>query len=412
VIENMAADSTFKTANKRQQNSAAISKGQPGKSADGQARSIALALQGGGSHGAFTWGVLDRLLDEIEAGSIKIGAISGASAGAINAALLSSGLAIGGADVARRKLRDFWSSVSRRGFFSGNPLFGFAEPSPFGGWNIDWSPIAIWLEMVGLVVSPYANPFYTDSLRPLLDEAFPPSHLQALNGPEAPRLFLSATAVHNDQRKIFVQPNITTDVLRASACLPTEFRAVPIERVPYWDGGYLGNPPLSPLIDVVDELFLVLVNPLLRRNMPPTNARAILDRLNEITFNSSVVLEINAIETVNGILAGLKDAGLANPTKYRPIRFHYIHNDAFLGNLGFVSKNSTSWDLLSKLFDEGRKTADVWWMKHHHQLGHESSCNVREELVKPLLHAQPPVHAGPQIVNAFPSRDTVNEISS
>src|ERR1700682_922098 len=194
---------------------------------------VALALQGGGSHGAFTWGVLDRLLEDVARARLRITAISGASAGGINATLCACGLVLGGADAARHKLRTFWEAVSRGGALAGNPLFGFAEPGPFGGWNIDWSPMAIALEAVGLVISPYNNPFYRDALRPLLEQVLPATELAAFNqSEEAARVFISATNVRDNQRTIFTQPDISLDALRASACLPTTFRAVSIDGVP------------------------------------------------------------------------------------------------------------------------------------------------------------------------------------
>jgi NTE family protein len=210
-----------------------------------QPPSVALALQGGGSHGAFTWGVLDRLLQEVAGGRLRFAAISGTSAGALNAALTASGLIQDGAALARRKLEDFWHSLARGGFLGGNALF-FGEPGPFG-FNLDWSPVAIALEAIGLVVSPYTNPFYSDALAPLVAQAFPAADLAALNGADGPRLFLTATDVTSNGRAIFTQPDISTEALRASACLPSDFKAVSIGGVPYWDGGYLGNPSLSPL---------------------------------------------------------------------------------------------------------------------------------------------------------------------
>ena len=186
---------------------------------------ISLALQGGGSHGAFTWGVLDRLLQEVTANRLRIAAISGSSAGAINAALTVSGLVQGGPDIARQKLTDFWHTLSRRGFLAGNPLI-YCEPGPFGGVNLDWSPITIAMEAIGLVVSPYTNPFYADALAPLLAQAFPAADVAALNAAIAPRLFVGATDVVSNGRAIFTQPDISIDTLRASACLPTEFKAV------------------------------------------------------------------------------------------------------------------------------------------------------------------------------------------
>ena len=350
---------------------------------------VALALQGGGSHGAFTWGVLDRLLEDVARARLRITAISGASAGGINATLCACGLVLGGADAARHKLRTFWEAVSRGGALAGNPLFGFAEPGPFGGWNIDWSPMAIALEAVGLVISPYNNPFYRDALRPLLEQVLPATELAAFNqSEEAARVFISATNVRDNQRTIFTQPDISLDALRASACLPTTFRAVSIDGVTYWDGGYLGNPPLSPLVDVAQDLILVMVNPLVRQDMPPRNAPDILDRLNEIGFNASVVLEINAIEAVNRVLADLDAANASKPTKYKPVRFHLIRDDRFLAEFGFVSKSSTSWALIDNLFERGRTVAGRWLASNHGQLGRAASCNVRAELLKPVLGAK------------------------
>jgi NTE family protein len=316
---------------------------------------VALALQGGGSHGAFTWGVLDRLLEEVIATRLDVVAISGASAGAINATLCAAGLAVGGAQRAREQLRAFWEAVSRAGTSAGNALFGFGEPGPFGGWNIDWSPGAIMLEALGLVVSPYNNPFYRDPLGPVIRSVLSDADLSALNrATGSARVFVSATNVRDNERAIFTQPEISIDVLRASACLPSEFRTVSIDGTPYWDGGYLGNPPLSPLVDEAQDLILILVNPFVRHDMPPKSARGMLDRLNEIGFNASVVLEINAIETANRVLESVGPA--AEKSRFKPVRFHLIRDDAFLAKFGFVSKSSTSWSL-------PYSSVGGWWPK-------------------------------------------------
>lgn len=351
-------------------------------------RTVALALQGGGSHGAFTWGVLDRLLQEVAAGRLHFSAISGTSAGALNAALAVSGLVQGGPDLARRKLAEFWRAVSQRGFLAGNGLF-FGEPGPFGGFNLDWSPVAIALEATGLVVSPYTNPFYADALAPLLARAFPAAAIAAMNDAAAPVLFVTATNVSSNGRAIFTQPNVSADALRASACLPTESKAVTIGGVPYWDGGYLGNPALAPLLDHAQDLLLVLVNPFDRAAMPPLTAPAILDRINEITFNASVVLEVNAIEAVNRLLAELARTGTPYAGRYRPIRLHAVRNDSFAGQLGFMSKNSTSWSLLSTLRDAGARAAETWLAEHWRDVGTRSSFNVKAELTDKLLNGAP-----------------------
>ncbi len=346
------------------------------------ASGLALALQGGGSHGAFTWGVLDRLLEEVDRGELRISGFSGASAGAINAALCVCGLAAGGPPAARAKLRAFWEGLSRRGAAAGSAFWGFADPGMFG-FNIDWSPGAILLEAAGLVVSPYTNPFYVDTLAPLLQDAFSPAELAGLNAVAAPRLFVCATNVRTNALKVFAQPDITVDALRASACLPVEFQSVEIGREFYWDGGYIGNPALNPLLDVADDLLLVVVNPFTYAHPPPTTARQIMDRLNQITFNASLVQEVNAIEAVNRVLrAQGQTAGDA--TRYRPIRFHLIRNDRFMQTLGFVSKSSTSWDLIATLFEKGRSAAGHWVSAHGGKIGRESSVDPRSELLAPL----------------------------
>jgi len=345
--------------------------------------SVALALQGGGSHGAFTWGALDRLLDAVDDGSLRISGFSGASAGAINAALCATGLALGSSALARAKLRGFWEGVARRGAAAGNALFGFADPGLFG-LNIDWSPGAILLEAAGLVVSPYANPFYVDVLAPLLRELFSAADLAALNATKAPRLFVSATNVGTNALKLFTQPELSIDTLRASACLPSEFRSVQIGDAFYWDGGYLGNPALDPLLDIADDLLLVLINPLAYDHVPPTNARQILDRLNQITFNASLVLEVNAIEAVNKVLRaqGGRAAG-----RYRQVRLHMIRDERFMESLGFVSKSSTSATLIETLFEKGREAADRWLGAHLGKIGDASSFDPKAMLIGPVLKA-------------------------
>jgi NTE family protein len=346
---------------------------------------ISLALQGGGSHGAFTWGALDRLLEAAEAGRFEIAAISGASAGALNAAIAACGLIEGGPALARLRLGEFWRLIAQRGAMSGNFLF-YPEPGPFG-LNIDWNPAAIALEALGLVVSPYTNPFYRDMLGPLLAEVLPPARLARLNQEGTPRVFLSATNVGSDERRNFTQPEITIDTLRASCCLPSEFRAVEIGGEHYWDGGYLGNPSLEPLLDFADDLLLVLVNPLTRSDVPPKTARAILDRVNEITFNASVVLEMNAIAVVNELLQELSDQGIEYRGKFRPLRLHLVRDDAFEATLGVVSKNSTSWPLLEALRAAGQRAADRFLQEKADKIGRQSSADIKRELIDPVVSA-------------------------
>ncbi len=345
---------------------------------------IGLALQGGGSHGAYTWGVLDRVLQEVEAGRLKIAAISAASAGSINAAVMAAGLVEGGPSLARIRLAEFWRRLSQAGEWAGNSLFGFAEPGPFG-YNIDWSPGAIILEAAGLVISPYTNPFYADALGPVLQEVLPPERLARLNEGAGPRLFLCAVDITNNARTLFSQPGVTIDVLRASSCLPTEFRAVTIDGTPYWDGGFIGNPALAPLVDVADDLLLVLANALVRADMPPRGARAIQERLNEVTFNASVVLEMNAIAGINTLLDELHAAGVDYKGQYRRVNLHLIRDDAYLASLGYVSKSSTSWTFLQALHAEGFKVASRFFKESGDKIGHCCSFDVKAELTHPVL---------------------------
>ena len=350
---------------------------------------IGLGLQGGGSHGAFTWGVLDRLLEEVEAGRLAITAVSGASAGAINAAVLACGLAEGGPTLARTRLEEVWRKISEAGTLGGNALF-YGEPGLFG-LNIDWNPGAIALEALGLVVSPYTNPFYRDALGPLLGEVLPPERLAALNGEAAPRVFVTATDVATNWRANFSQPHITIESIRASACLPADFRAVQIGGETFWDGGYLGNPALEPLLDHADDLFVILANPLERRTgMPPRGPRAIADRLNEITFNASVVLEMNGIAAVNALLRDLQAQGIAYRGKYRPVHLHLIRDDTFLASLGSTSKNSTSWVLLSQLHAAGYAAAAEFFGKKSDDIGRCGTAEIERDVVRPLVKGRPP----------------------
>lgn len=349
----------------------------------GTPTTIALALQGGGSHGAFTWGVLDRLLREAASGRLRIAAISGASAGALNAAVTATGLVQGGPALARERLAELWHTLARAGFAEGNFLF-FPEPSPFGGFDLDFSPVSIALEAANLVVSPYTNPFYSDSLAPLLERVLPSARLAALNAAREPRLFVSATNIANTSRHLFTQPEISVTSLRASAALPSDFKAVTIDGVPYWDGGYLSNPPLAPLLDHAQDIVLVRLNPFVRKDMPPRLSPLIMDRENEITFNASLVLEINAIEAVNRVLADVAASGTTYHGRYRPVRLHAIHDDRFLASLGFASKNSTSATLLEALRAAGEHTADAWLREHGGMLGERSSLDVRGEITERL----------------------------
>jgi NTE family protein len=362
---------------------------------------VALALQGGGAHGAFTWGALDRLLDEVAADRLRVGAISGTSAGAINGALCARGL-LDGPEAARALLRRFWQASAERAYWGGNPFVRLLQPAFGGTWNLDWTPLAVAVDMLTQVISPYDVPFYANPLRDLLKDLLP--DLGRLNAPgeRAPRLFIGATNVGTNARKVFEAPEITIEALLASTCIPTAFRAIEDGQAAYWDGGFTGNPPLEPLLDVAQDVILVQINPLERGDMPPRSARDILDRLNEIIFNASLVLELNGINVVNKLLAETGAAG----THYRAIRFHRIADDAFMQTLGVSSKSNPSLPFLEALHDKGRAAADAWLRDNPDCLGRRSSCDIERDFLKPVLKA--PAHRRPAAAAATSSRSAAD----
>src|SRR6185437_7658175 len=246
---------------------------------------IDLALQGGGSHGAFTWGVLDRLLEEPW---LEIAGISGTSAGAMNAAVLADGWAAGGAKGAREALEQYWRSVSRAAAFS--PMQRSPLDRLMGRWSLDNSPAYIFTDLMSRLLSPYdLNPLGFNPLREILNESIDFERL----GRAPTKLFVTATRVRTGRGRIFRNAEINADVLLASACLPTMFRAVEIDGEPYWDGGYAGNPTITPLIRESDSIdtILVQINPR-ERVETPRSASEILNRLNEISFNSPLMKEL------------------------------------------------------------------------------------------------------------------------
>ena len=213
---------------------------------DKKIKQIDIALQGGGAHGAYTWGVLDRLLDEER---IEIVGVSGTSAGAMNATALVQGLTSGGRQVAQDTIREFWSKVSAAARF--NPIQRTFFDILMGRWSLDLSPGFIVSQHLQRMFSPYQlNPFDINPLRDLVANFF---DFKVVNRPEAPKLFLSATNVRSGLAKVFRQPDMSVDTVMASACLPFLFKAVEIDGEAYWDGGYMGNPPLFPLIDETDQ---------------------------------------------------------------------------------------------------------------------------------------------------------------
>jgi len=333
-------------------------------------RPVSLALQGGGSHGAFQWGVLDRLLED---GRLDIRAVTAASAGAMNGAALVSGLAEGGADAARERLDLLWREVNQSG---GRNVFGDSAV-----WNAAFNPgwlkgADLWrhAETMAMTFSPYQfNPFNLNPLKRALDTAI---DFEAVRGSDV-RLFVAATAVRQGRSRIFQTEEITDQVLMASACLPHLFQAVEIEGEPYWDGGYLANPALWPLFyaDTPDDILLMPLNPF-RRDETPHAAGEIMDRLNEIVFNAPLVAELRAVAFVQDLIAEgrLKPNG---PDGYRRLRLHAVEADPWLGDLSLGSKFDTEWSFLTRLKDRGREAGELWLATCFDAVGERSSVDVK-----------------------------------
>jgi NTE family protein len=325
---------------------------------------IDLALQGGGSHGAFTWGVLDRLLEEPW---LRIAGISGTSAGAMNAAVLADGWVDGGAEGARAALEKFWQRVSRAAAFS--PL----QRSPFdrllGRWTLDTSPAYVFMDLMSRVLSPYAlNPLDLNPLRGILKESIDFSRLAT----SPIKLFITATSVRTGRGCIFRNAEITAEVLLASACLPTMFRAIEIDGEPYWDGGFTGNPTITPLVRETDahDSILVQINPRERSETPRT-AADILNRLNEISFNSPLMKELRMI----ALLRQVADPGSGEGTRWAQMRMHRIMTD-MLTQFGASSKLNAEWEFIAMLRSEGRRAAGDFLDADGKYLGKRSTADL------------------------------------
>jgi NTE family protein len=324
---------------------------------------IAVALQGGGSHGAFTWGVLDRLLEET---SLEIVGISGTSAGAMNAGVLADGLNRGGAAAARAALRAYWQDVGR--------LPGFASFSPPSAavptWHLDHNPLFLFTDMLTRIWSPYqTNPANYNPLKQLLQERI---DFEALRRDRTgPRVFIAATDVRTGLRRVFGNAELSLEVLLASACLPQAYQAVEIADEFYWDGGYTGNPALAPLYlgTKASDVIVVGINPIVRATVPRT-ARAIIDRIDEISFNSTFMLELAAIAFVEELVKSIPAQ-----VPFRPLFVHGIGDDA-LSSFGASSKMNNAWAFLEHLHQLGWQAADRWLGENLAAVGNRSSVDL------------------------------------
>lgn len=333
-------------------------------------RPICLALQGGGAHGAFQWGVLDRLL---EADVLDIRAVTASSAGAMNGAALVSGLARGGADGARQALDKLWRETNQSG---GKNVFGDTSiwSNAFQPAWLKDSPLWRASETLAMSMSPYEfNPFNHNPLKRVLQAAI---DFEAVRGSEV-KLFVAATAVRHAKSRVFTSAEITDQVLLASACLPHLFQAVEIEGEPYWDGGYLANPPLWPLFyqDTPDDVLLITLNAFERADTPKA-AGDIMDRLNEVVFNAPLVAELRAVAFVQELIEEGRLTDTARE-RYRHILMHAIEADGWLGDLSLGSKFNTEWTFLNDLKSRGRAAADEWLASCAGEVGVRSSVDLQ-----------------------------------
>lgn len=338
--------------------------------AESRPHRVTLALQGGGAHGAFTWGVLDRLLEDER---IVIEAISGTSAGAMNAAALAAGYAKDGREGARRALDRFWITTSEYAIFS--PFQRSLIDRLLGRWNLDRSPGYFWSRLLSVLFSPYqTNPLNYEPLREILAAQI---DIEAVRACRAFRVFVTATNVRTGRPRVFDQDDLSLDALLASACLPRFYQAVEIDGDPYWDGGYVGNPAIWPLIYgcQTEDVVLVQLNPLIREGVPRT-ALEIDNRMNEIAFNSSLMYEMRAIAFVQRLL---EEGGMTGSfaAHYKNMRVHMIGDEEGMEALGVTSKFNAERGFLEHLKADGRACAGRWLEAAIDDLGVRSSVDIR-----------------------------------
>lgn len=329
-------------------------------------KTLNLALQGGGAHGAFTWGVLDRLLEDERIG---FEGVSATSAGAMNAAVLAYGLTEGGREGAKRALDGFWRRIAHAGLLS--PLQPTLWDRITHNHSLDTSPAFVVFDLMTRLFSPYEfNPFGANPLKDALEATV---DFAALRNRSALKLFLSATNVRTGKVRIFESAEASADAVLASACLPFLFQAVVIDGEPYWDGGYMGNPAIFPLIYGCEsrDVVIVHINPIERAETPRT-ARDIMNRINEISFNSSLMREMRAIAFVTKLL----DEGKICDDQMKRMFIHAIEADDFMRTLGVSSKLNSDWEFLLHLKGLGRERTTAWLEARFADLGERTTADI------------------------------------
>lgn len=335
-------------------------------------KKVSIALQGGGSHGAFTWGVLDRLLED---GRFEFEGFTGTSAGGMNAVAAVQGLMRNGNQGARDELKKFWERVSEAGNSS---LFNMRGPidKMMGKFTMNHSPGYVIFDYLSRIFSPYElNPLQIDPLKEIILQNF---DFEALRAYKDVKLYLCATHVATGHLRIFTLNELKAECLLASACLPTIHAAVKVDNDYYWDGGFIGNPVFFPLIyDCASpDIIYVQVSPTHRQKLP-TTAREISDRLNEIGNNSTVIREMRAIHFITNLI----DEGLLDKNKIKRVFMHVIKNDEGFEHFGWSSKLNTEWEFLTHLFEMGRESADQWIKEHYDDVGVKTTADLERHFV-------------------------------
>lgn len=338
-------------------------------------KQINVALQGGGAHGAYTWGVLDRLLEEPD---LEISGMSGTSAGALNGAAVKSGLSKGGSpEKARDQLERLWEQVGALTDPRLEPWLSIFPPALISK-SIEYSPLYAMSESFSQIVSPYDTPLSEKNPLEWIIRKFEFDNICCDSGPE---FHICATNVRSGKIRVFTRDEISVEAIMASACLPTLFRAIEIydpdtnRTEAYWDGGYTGNPALFPLYDpgLPDDIVVININPLHREELP-TRSRDIQNRINEISFNSSLLRELRAIDFVRRLL----EDGALTKGSMKDVHIHMIADNELMTQLSVATKNVPNPAVLSQLKSAGRKAASAFLTDHIDDIGHRGTVDLRQ----------------------------------
>ena len=340
-------------------------------------KSLNLALQGGGAHGAFGWGVLDKLIED---GRIEVGGLCATSSGTMNACAYAYGKMMGGPEKARETLHDLWWKIHQAGE-KFNPVrrMPWEEILYNNHWNMDHSVSFFMFDLMTRIFSPYQfNPFDFNPLRDVVNEVI---DFEALRKCKCAQLFISTTHVKTGKIRVFQNEEVTLDVAMASACLPFLFKAITIKGEDYWDGGYMGNPPLYPLFynTTCRDVLIIHINPMVRKKTP-TTAADIMNRMNEISFNASLYKELRAIAFVKK----LKEYNMLKKQyidDFMNVLVHSIRADTVMEDLSVASKLNSNWDFLTTLRDKGRLAMKAWLDKNFQHIGKRDTVDLHTEFL-------------------------------